>query len=40
VKVQDEREKIGRERVVRMDVRAGSSVEVLGGRSWVSWERG
>jgi hypothetical protein len=40
VKVQDEVEKVGEERVCRIEVRAGSSVEVSGVRRGVSWERG
>lgn len=40
MKVQEEVENFGRERVCRILVIAGSSVEVSGWRSWVSWERG
>ena len=40
MKVQDEAEKVGEERVCRMVVRAGSSVEESGVRRGVSWERG
>lgn len=38
--VQDEDEYWGAERVRRMDVMAGSSVEVSGWRREVSWETG
>lgn len=40
MKVQDEVLKVGDERVRRMWVIDGSSVEVSGSRSWVSWESG
>ena len=40
MKVQDEVENSGSERVRRMEVMAGSSVELSGFRSGVSCERG
>jgi hypothetical protein len=40
VKVQLEVVKVGEERVRRIEVMAGSSVEVSGERRGVSWERG
>ena len=40
MKVQEEEVKVGRERVRKMLVMAGRSVEVSGWRRGVSWERG
>lgn len=40
MKVQDEEVNVGEERVRRMVVTAGSSVELSGARSGVNWDRG